>query len=1521
MKTNLRLLTVFVTLIALLVGTVTFAQQKGLTAKEKLLIEKGQVKMPEAGLNIKTFLKAPANSPSLNRLVKNNNRGLAYAVDALSGNVVSFDLATPGTFTTIATLTLTGTNFICAGSWADNTWYVAEYYDSGDYTLGTIDPSDGTYTVLGAMGAGINALAYDNVTNTMYGAGYDGASNSQLYSINLSTGVATLIGDAGAGIIIGLACNTGGTLYAANLDDNLYTVDKATGAATVVGPLGININYGQDLEYDNENDVLYLAGYTTLASLYTVDPVAGGATLVGDFPAGTEICGLAVPYNAVVYTNDIALQSIISPATGPNLTATEIVTIRVKNNGTASQSAIAVSYTVNGGTAVNALIAGPIAAGEFVDYTFVQTADLSVVQSYEIVATAILPGDENLNNNSKTKTVVNQGNMILMQNGTITTCSGTFYDTGGPGGSYQNSENITMTIAPGTPGAKLKLNFTAFDCENTYDFLKVYDGPDISAPLVGDFTGAAVPAALVELIASPGNASGAMTFNFTSDGSVPKTGWEAAISCVIPFTHDLVGASVSGNITPTLGTASNYIVTVANSSVSAELGSSYTVSLYDASDVLVGSAPGVDIAVGELKTFTFAWTPAVEGPTYLYGKVVLSGDEDATNDQTPNFNVNVQPSGVIVVTIGTGTELFGTPRTPFDFYWKNSLCESLYFPDEIGQPAGTLITQVVYHNSFVSDLPNKPVKIFMGETSLEDLTGGWISANDLTLVFDGTVSFPAGTNDIIIPLTVPYTYNGSNLVIMTNRPLDTQYFNTNDKYLSTTSVTHPNRTLGVGADATTYDPYAPPVAPAALSYFPNTMLYMVPGGPTSIFTSDFESYTAGEQVACVDPVNWTTWSNAPCGAEDAYISTDYANSPVNSVKIENSNDLVLLMGNKTSGKYEMMFDMYVPADFAGYYNILQDFAGSTSKWGVEVYFHTDGTAIVNAGGEGAASFNYTHDQWIPIKNVIDLNNDHAELFINNVSIYSWQWSLGATGTGGINQISAADFFAGADVNFPTDVAKYYLDDMVYQEAAPSGFDVTFTVSNYISVPLAGAAVQVKKGGLTYDGITNASGVCTFPALFAGTYTYSVSLAGYVTATGTLTGDATNLAISVTLLEDIVAPYSLAIYDDGTDAFFSWNNVPTSVSVLVVDHDASNAVTFTDDWTILQPALDASMLVDYTYFEADPVTFAGPDLATMQNYDVVLWFTGEAWHLGQTMIPADQANIRSYLDGGGKFILSGQDYLYDQSETGSVYAAGSFEYDVLGISAVTQDAIVIESPAEGTGAGTAGNFLEGTSYSVSDIYTTAKEGLFIDDITGLTSSALPLMDMLTPTAGLGAVSTPNTVFSTISLASITDQATITAVIDAMVSNLVSGPVKGTDAFLSYSVYLDNLTTPVATNITGTTHTFLDVPAGDHVAGVRSVYTTGQSAVVTIPWVMGEVSVKPVASGNINIYPNPTKGKISIENLSDANIYITNIMGNVIAVKENVTGTASFDLSDVAKGMYLVKIVSNNKVITKKVNVIN
>lgn len=115
---------------------------------------------------------------------------------------------------------------------------------------------------------------------------------------------------------------------------------------------------------------------------------------------------------------------------------------------------------------------------------------------------------------------------INIHNGTITTCNAMLYDSGGPSGDYSNSENKILTVYPSQLNAMVKVSFISFNLESNWDFLKIFDGTSTSATQLANLTGTTLPGNYVAT-----NAAGALTFQFTSDGSVVRPGFEAYLSC------------------------------------------------------------------------------------------------------------------------------------------------------------------------------------------------------------------------------------------------------------------------------------------------------------------------------------------------------------------------------------------------------------------------------------------------------------------------------------------------------------------------------------------------------------------------------------------------------------------------------------------------------------------------------------------------------------------------------------------------------------------------------------------------------------------------------------------------------------------------------------------------------------------------------------------------------------------------------------------------------------------------------
>jgi len=110
-------------------------------------------------------------------------------------------------------------------------------------------------------------------------------------------------------------------------------------------------------------------------------------------------------------------------------------------------------------------------------------------------------------------------------------CGGNFVDSGGTSGPYSNNENITTTICPVNAGDLVTVTFTSFNTELGYDFLRIYDGNSIAAPLLGTYSGTTLPPTFTSTAAN-----GCLTFRFTSDGSVTRVGWTSNITCSPPPT-------------------------------------------------------------------------------------------------------------------------------------------------------------------------------------------------------------------------------------------------------------------------------------------------------------------------------------------------------------------------------------------------------------------------------------------------------------------------------------------------------------------------------------------------------------------------------------------------------------------------------------------------------------------------------------------------------------------------------------------------------------------------------------------------------------------------------------------------------------------------------------------------------------------------------------------------------------------------------------------------------------------------
>ena len=103
--------------------------------------------------------------------------------------------------------------------------------------------------------------------------------------------------------------------------------------------------------------------------------------------------------------------------------------------------------------------------------------------------------------------------------------------------------------------------------------------------------------------------------------------------------------------------------------------------------------------------------------------------------------------------------------------------------------------------------------------------------------------------------------------------------------------------------------------------------------------------------------------------------------------------------------------------------------------------------------------------------------------------------------------------------------------------------------------------------------------------------------------------------------------------------------------------------------------------------------------------------------------------------------------------------------------------------------------------------------------------------------------------------------------------------------------------------------------ENTTNTLSVNNLTEAVNVTVEFMEGN-SVDQAFLNNISIYPNPANGVINIENVEGASIEIINLMGQIIETVNNASVLNSIDMSRYASGTYMIRIVLDNNVVTRK-----
>jgi Secretion system C-terminal sorting domain len=219
--------------------------------------------------------------------------------------------------------------------------------------------------------------------------------------------------------------------------------------------------------------------------------------------------------------------------------------------------------------------------------------------------------------------------------------------------------------------------------------------------------------------------------------------------------------------------------------------------------------------------------------------------------------------------------------------------------------------------------------------------------------------------------------------------------------------------------------------------------------PNSIICDNFDTYNTNQRVG-PQADHWDTWSGTEGGAEDGIVSTDIASTAPNSMKLVGAagggpQDVMLLLGNKTSGRYSLKWKMHIATGKAGYYNI-QNVYPIANQYNLDVFFNADGTGDFAIGSAAlSGEFTYPQNAWFDVEHEIDLDNNILRLKINGNTVKVMAYP---------NNLGGIDFYC---INA---TYAYYVDNIDYRQLAPVVFQPDNCETAADITPLLGSAPGV-----------------------------------------------------------------------------------------------------------------------------------------------------------------------------------------------------------------------------------------------------------------------------------------------------------------------------------------------------------------------------------------------------------------------------------------------------------------------------
>jgi hypothetical protein len=230
--------------------------------------------------------------------------------------------------------------------------------------------------------------------------------------------------------------------------------------------------------------------------------------------------------------------------------------------------------------------------------------------------------------------------------------------------------------------------------------------------------------------------------------------------------RDLELIHLSGNSSPSLDHSSTCRVRIRNwGELSAQ---SFTVRLLDENGTIINQQSYGNLPAGSSQDYLLNWQSPVVIAS-LRAELVFPGDENLSNNLSAPMPLDFCDDGE-ALSFGEG---YIPANVPLDYSKNASIYQCILTRNQLYDFYG-MIHGLALDYRFNLQVPSRAIKIWLGRTSLTDLSQGWIPISEQELVFSDSLGIiPPGEHELslIFPDSFDFRY-GDNLVLTFLRPND-----------------------------------------------------------------------------------------------------------------------------------------------------------------------------------------------------------------------------------------------------------------------------------------------------------------------------------------------------------------------------------------------------------------------------------------------------------------------------------------------------------------------------------------------------------------------------------------------------------------------------------------------------------------------------------------------------------------------------------------------------------------------------